>query len=385
MNQQRPADAQKYFAQALEADPKFAVARLNLGVALLGQQKLEAARAALTDATVELPNDPHGWYNLGLALKDSGEPEKGIVAFRRVTEIAPNEADAYYFIGYLSTQLQKYDDAIAAFEKGLELNPVHASAEFGLARALQRKGDTEAARQHLARFQKITSEHLGTPFGAGYGDQGKFSTAELPVSTAMEVPPAIAVHFAPEARPFVSKSSGGIPVAIGASTGACFFDFDGDGQPDLFLVNGATNGASHLLRNLGNGRFEDITQAAGIRLAGSGLGCPQDECPPPALYPQIARCPGCAANGSPHSSRRSRERDQAGHRRQSQKNTRPCLLRWPPGFHRCFLKQRGALPARNARQLPAVLPSRYSPAVPPSKISPDPRSLRRTACPNVST
>src|SRR5438046_5508804 len=246
MNQGRPADAQKYFAQALEADPKFAVARLNLGVALLGQQKLEAARAALTDATVELPNDPHGWYNLGLALKDSGEPEKGIVAFRRVTEITPNEADAYYFIGYLSTQLQKYDDAIAAFEQGLVLNPVHASGEFGLARALQRRGDTEAARQHLARFQKITSKHLGTPFGAGYGDQGKFSTAELPVSTAMEVPPAIAVHFAPEARPFVSKSSGGIPVAIGASTGACFFDFDGDGQPDLFLVNGATNGASHL-------------------------------------------------------------------------------------------------------------------------------------------
>ena len=36
MNQQRPADAQKYFEQALAADPKFAVARLNLGVALLG-------------------------------------------------------------------------------------------------------------------------------------------------------------------------------------------------------------------------------------------------------------------------------------------------------------------------------------------------------------
>ena len=32
MNQGRPADAQKYFEQALEADPKFAVARLNLGV-----------------------------------------------------------------------------------------------------------------------------------------------------------------------------------------------------------------------------------------------------------------------------------------------------------------------------------------------------------------
>src|SRR5215467_14975508 len=44
MNQQRPADAQKYFEQALAADGKFAVARLNLGVSLLGQQKLDAAR-----------------------------------------------------------------------------------------------------------------------------------------------------------------------------------------------------------------------------------------------------------------------------------------------------------------------------------------------------
>jgi len=109
MNQQRPADAQKYFDEALQADPKFAVARLNLGVALLGQQKLDAARAALEEATKQLPNDPYAWYNLGLAYKDTGESGKGIAAFQRVTEIKPNEADAYYFVGYLNTQIQKYD------------------------------------------------------------------------------------------------------------------------------------------------------------------------------------------------------------------------------------------------------------------------------------
>jgi Tfp pilus assembly protein PilF len=273
MNQQRPAEAQKYFEKALGADPKFAVARLNLGVALLGQQKLEAARAALTEATEQLPDDPYAWYNLGLAYKDTGEAEKGIAAFRRVTEIKPDEADAYYFVGYLSTQIQKYDEAIDAFRKGLALNPVHASAEFGQARALQRKGDAAEAREHLARFQKITAEHLGTPFGAGYGDQGKYSMAELPLSTVADVPAAIPVHFVSEANPFVSKSAGGGTVAIGASTGACFFDFDGDGKPDLFLVSGSADGASHLLRNLGNGKFEDATQAAGIHLSGSGFGC----------------------------------------------------------------------------------------------------------------
>jgi Flp pilus assembly protein TadD len=272
MNQQRPADAQKYFEQALAADPKFAVARLNLGVSLLGQQKLEPARAALESAAQLLPSDAYAWYNLGLVYKDLGETEKGIAAFQHVTEIT-QEADPYYFLGYLNKQLQKYDEAIAAFQKALALYPYHASSEFGLAQALQRKGDAAAAREHLARFQKITTEHLGAPFGAGYGDQGRYSLAELPLSPFADVPAAIPVRFTAEENAFVSKSAGGSRVEIGPSTGACFFDYDGDGKPDLFLVSGVAQGSSRLLRNLGDGRFEDVSQAAGIQLGGSGLGC----------------------------------------------------------------------------------------------------------------
>jgi Flp pilus assembly protein TadD len=273
MNQQRPADAQKYFDQALEADAKFAVARLNLGVSLLAQQKLELARASLEAAAPQLPKDPFAWYNLGLAYKDLAEPEKGIAAFEHVTQIVPNEADAYYFVGFLNVQVQKYDEAIAAFQKGLALNAFHASAEFGLARALQRKGDAAGAREHLARFQKITAEHLGAPFGAGYGDQGRYSLAELPLSAVAVVPAAIPVRFVAQANAFALKDAGASGSEIGPSTGACFFDYDGDGKPDLFLVSGTANGASRLLHNLGDGRFEDVTQAAGIQLTGSGLGC----------------------------------------------------------------------------------------------------------------
>ena len=273
MNQQRPADAQKYFEQALEADPRFAVARLNLGISLLGQQKLKPARATLEEAAQQLPKDPYAWYNLGLAYRDFGDTEKGIAAFRHVTEIAPNEADGYYFIGYLSSQVQRYDEAIAAFQKSLALYPFHASSEFGLARAFQRKGDVAAAREHLERFQKITTEHLGAPFGASYGDQGRYSLAELPLSTVVAVPVATPVRFTPQTNPFMAKTAGGEFIAPGPSTGACFFDYDGDGKPDLFLVSGVADGASRLLHNLGDGRFEDATQEAGIHLSGSGLGC----------------------------------------------------------------------------------------------------------------
>src|SRR6266404_1590720 len=270
MNQQKFAEAQKYFEKALAADPKFAIARLNLGISLLSQQKLEAARAALEEATHLLPKDPYAWYNLGLVYKDTGEPEKGIEAFQHVAQLSP-EADPHYFLGYLYTQLQRYEEGIAEFQKAIAAFPYHASSEFGIARAYQRKGDSDAARQHLARFQKITTEHLGSPFGAGYGDQGRFSLAELGRSGVLAAPAAIPVSFKEE--PLVAALPNSPSKLPGPSTGACFLDYDGDGKPDLFLVSAASDGTSRLLHNAGNGRFLDVTDQVGFALKGSGLGC----------------------------------------------------------------------------------------------------------------
>ncbi len=270
MNQQKFAEAQKYFEKALAADPKFAIARLNLGIALLSQQKLEPARAALEEAARLVPSDAYTWYNLGLVYKDTGETEKGIDAFQHVTQLSP-EADAHYFLGYLYTQLQRYDEAIAEFQKALAVFPYHASSEFGIARAYQRKGDNDAARQHLARFQKITTEHLGAPFGAGYGDQGRFSLAELGRSSVLTAPSAISVSY--KEQPVVVAPAGGRPKLPGPSTGACFLDYDGDGKPDLFLVSALADGTSRLLHNTGDGHFVDVTDEAGLALKGSGLGC----------------------------------------------------------------------------------------------------------------
>jgi len=272
LNQGKSADGQKYFDQALAADPEFAAAKMNQGIALLAQQKVEQARTALEEASAKLPNDAYAWYNLGLTYKDGGDAAKAIAAFQHVEQIAPQEPDAFYFEGYLYSQLQQYDQAIAAFQKALQISPYHASAQFGLARAYQRKGDTDSAREGMKRFQKITTEHLGTPFGAGYGDQGKFSLAEFVPGASTSVPKAIAVRY--EVEP-LSKLVGG--AAKGAehasgSSGACFLDYDGDGKQDLFLV-GAEGGKSRLLRNVGGGRFEDVTERAGLGGVGGGFGC----------------------------------------------------------------------------------------------------------------
>jgi tetratricopeptide (TPR) repeat protein len=270
MNQQKSAEAQKYFEQALAADPDFAEARMNLGISLLAQQKVEAAKASLEVASAKLPDNPFAWYNLGLALKDAGEPEKAIAAFQHVEKIVPEEPDAFYFEGFLNSQMQKYDQAIPAFQKALTIAPYHASAQFGLARAYQRKGDTESAREGMQKFQLITSKHLGTPFGAGYGDQGKFSLAEFVPGTETRVPAEIAVRY--DVQPLQKSVNQTEKDTETGSNGACFLDFDGDRKPDLFLVGGA-NGKSHLLRNLGGGRFDDVTAKAGLNVVGEGRGC----------------------------------------------------------------------------------------------------------------
>jgi Flp pilus assembly protein TadD len=271
MNQQRPADAQKLFEQSLAADPAFEVARVNLGISLLAQQKLEPARTALAAAAERLPQDPYAWYNLGLVYKDLGDSEKGVAAFTHVTQIA-DEADPWYFVGYLNSQLQRYDLAIAAFQKALAISPFHASAEFGIARAYQRSGNVEAAKEHLAKFQKMTADHVATPFGAGYGDQGRFSLAELPRSSVQNAPPAISVHYTQQSISTIVQGTASF-AKIGPSTGVCFFDFDGDGKPDLFLVSSDAASTSHLLQNRGGGKFEDVTQSAGLAITGTGFGC----------------------------------------------------------------------------------------------------------------
>jgi len=63
-------------------------------------------------------------------------------------------------------------------------------------------------------------------------------------------------------------------------TGVAFFDYDNDGWPDVFLVNGSTlagfprgqEPSNHLFRNKHDGTFEDVTRRAGLAQSGWGQG-----------------------------------------------------------------------------------------------------------------
>ena len=63
--------------------------------------------------------------------------------------------------------------------------------------------------------------------------------------------------------------------------GVAVFDYDGDGRPDVFFTNGANIATLHkdepkyrnrLFRNDGNGKFTDVTDAAGLAGTGYDMG-----------------------------------------------------------------------------------------------------------------
>lgn len=78
---------------------------------------------------------------------------------------------------------------------------------------------------------------------------------------------------------FLHRTGQGAGANIVETTGSgCgLFDFDNDGLQDVFLVQArATPEGGHALyRNLGGGKFEDVTEAAGLsaRHEGLGMGC----------------------------------------------------------------------------------------------------------------
>ena len=77
-------------------------------------------------------------------------------------------------------------------------------------------------------------------------------------------------HAAPEKKFIVESMSGGVAM----------FDYDNDGRPDLYFVDSLTvetmsrpeSARSALYRNLGNGKFQDVTDKSGLGHPGWGMG-----------------------------------------------------------------------------------------------------------------
>src|SRR6202789_1586229 len=215
--------------------------------------------------------------NLGAAYMNQELFEKALKAFEAAAAKNPALKVAGFNREIPPITLKKFAVGIASFEGALKIDPLHASAQFGLARAYQQSGNADSAREAMKRFQYVSQNKLGIPISLTYGEQGKYSRAKESPLAVRKVPAEIDVKFAD-----VTKEAG-IVARIGAQTGgssanwlgpgACFFDYDNDGNIDLLLADNRTQGGMSLYHNLGSGKFEDVTKSAGLDRYGPAISC----------------------------------------------------------------------------------------------------------------
>ncbi len=278
MNQQLTEKASAQFAEAEKADPQSAIPVLNRGISLLYLEKLPEAEQELQQAARMTPDNPRVWYNLGLTQMDEANQKQAIDDMRKVLALDPKDADAHYFVGQLDLTLGNFTDAIAEFEKALELNPIHCSAQFGLARALQRVGRTQEAHEHLKTFQHLTQAKIASPLSVGYGERGRYSTMEERHMPEAPVGAMIPVRFeAQRVMQFApSRYRQGARASQEANSpggGACVLDMEAAGSQDLVVMTPGPQ-AIQAYRNLKNGSFEPIPASqTGLDASGEGIAC----------------------------------------------------------------------------------------------------------------
>lgn len=270
MGQQFTEKAAESFAAAMKADPELAQPAINEGIALLTLEKLDGAKAALKKALALDAKNPQAWYNLGLAQHASNDLDAALKSFQQAVKLDPRDADSYYFEGACYSELKEYTKAVAILREALKVNPLHASAHFALARALQRSGDTPDAREQFRIFQHLTSTKIGTPIGLTYGEQGHYSTVTAIREPEKQPKAMIPVKLLDTA---LNLRTAGIPFPWTTTGGACMLDVTGSGRMDLVLLESGAH-AIRVLHDNGNLNFDVLDPAgAGLKVSGHAVAC----------------------------------------------------------------------------------------------------------------
>jgi tetratricopeptide (TPR) repeat protein len=132
-------EAAEAYRRAIELEPKWVEAHINLGVALYHLCELDNAREAFESALALESNSVISHFNLGCVLDELGQMDEGIEHLRHVVTLMPEHADAHF---NLAVAYEKRGEKLRAREHWslyLQCQPQGPWADYARSHMRQRR------------------------------------------------------------------------------------------------------------------------------------------------------------------------------------------------------------------------------------------------------
>ncbi len=137
-------DARSNFEKAIDLDPKFNKARVNLATLLMEIDEVDSARSLLEEAIGIDEKDVKAYTNLGLLYYSESDLAKAVKYFARALEIDSTCVEAHYNLGFAFAESGLLLEAIREWRKVIDLEPEGEIAE--------------QARMSLERTEKLLKQ-----------------------------------------------------------------------------------------------------------------------------------------------------------------------------------------------------------------------------------
>jgi tetratricopeptide (TPR) repeat protein len=150
----RLADAESYWRRAIDANPRFVDAWLNLGTLLKGLNRLHDVVVLFRQLLEVCPDLADVHNHLGSVLQDLGRLAEAEAAYRQASLIRPERVEFHYNLGTVLRPLGRWHEAAQSYQRAIAISPDFVMGYSNLGNVLKELGRLEEAetayRQALA-------------------------------------------------------------------------------------------------------------------------------------------------------------------------------------------------------------------------------------------
>lgn len=137
------------------------------------------------------PDDAVAHYNLGLALLDDNDLAGAAAALKEAIRLKPDHAEAHWALGNAYAARSDHAKAIAAYRQALRLDPALAAVYCNLGNSLCEIGDRDGAVEAYRQAIRLKPDFFDAQYDLGVAlvGQERYEEADGPASEAVRLKP----------------------------------------------------------------------------------------------------------------------------------------------------------------------------------------------------